>query len=322
MFTKKNLIYTVYKEKSFSKAAQNLYISQPSLSAMIKKVESKIGEPIFDRSTNPIQLTEIGKKYIECCEDISNIEEAFLNYLNDTHELKTGSLSLGSNHLFMANVLPKILAKFVDKYPYITLNLIDSHSHDLEKKLLDGDLDLIIDNKELNASIYEKFFLGTEFLLLAVPKKLEINHNLEKYRLTYTDIQNNKHIYDENVLSTPLSYFSNIPFVLMQEGNDTRIRANNIFFRQAVSPKVLFELNQLAAVYNIISIGTGISFISDTLIKQSPAMQTQLFFYKIDDPDTKRNVFFHSKKNRYMTKAMEEFINISREYSPLSNQIE
>ena len=60
-----NYVYEVYKERSFSKAAENLYISQPALSAMIKKVENKVGMPLFDRSTNPIQLTDCGKRYIK-----------------------------------------------------------------------------------------------------------------------------------------------------------------------------------------------------------------------------------------------------------------
>jgi len=58
MFKGKKYVYEVYREKSFSKAAQNLYISQPSLSARIKQIEEQIGEPLFDRSTNPLQLTK------------------------------------------------------------------------------------------------------------------------------------------------------------------------------------------------------------------------------------------------------------------------
>ena len=65
MFSGMNYVYEVYKEQSFSKAAENLYISQPALSSMIKKIETKIGMPLFDRSTSPIQLTECGKKYIK-----------------------------------------------------------------------------------------------------------------------------------------------------------------------------------------------------------------------------------------------------------------
>ena len=65
MFNSMNYVYEVYKERSFSKAAANLYISQPSLSATVKKVEERIGSPIFDRSVSPIQLTECGQHYIK-----------------------------------------------------------------------------------------------------------------------------------------------------------------------------------------------------------------------------------------------------------------
>ena len=61
MFQGMEYIYEVYKEKSFSKAAAALFISQPSLSANVKRVENRIGYPIFDRSTKPLQLTEVGK---------------------------------------------------------------------------------------------------------------------------------------------------------------------------------------------------------------------------------------------------------------------
>ena len=69
MFQGMEYVYEVYKEKSFSKAAANLFISQPSLSANVKRVENRIGYPIFDRSTKPLGLTECGKEYIRCVEE-------------------------------------------------------------------------------------------------------------------------------------------------------------------------------------------------------------------------------------------------------------
>ena len=63
-FSRKDLIYTIYQEKSISKAAQKLFISQPSLSVMVKKIEDSIGLPLFDRSCKPLRLTEAGKEYI------------------------------------------------------------------------------------------------------------------------------------------------------------------------------------------------------------------------------------------------------------------
>ena len=77
MFANMDYVYEVYKEGSFSKAAANLYISQPALSATVKKIEKKIGMPLFDRSTVPVQLTECGKKYMKTAEKIMDIEEDF-----------------------------------------------------------------------------------------------------------------------------------------------------------------------------------------------------------------------------------------------------
>ena len=75
MLNYKEYIYAIYQEKSFSKAAKKLYVSQPWLSATVKKVEQQLQIPLFDRSTNPISLTEAGRYYIEQIERIMAIEE-------------------------------------------------------------------------------------------------------------------------------------------------------------------------------------------------------------------------------------------------------
>ena len=102
MFRWKHYVYEVYKEKSFSKAAQNLYISQPSLSARIKKIEDTLGVPLFDRSTTPLRLTESGEVYIKAAEEIMQIEQQVENYINNLTTLKTGHLSVGASNLFAA----------------------------------------------------------------------------------------------------------------------------------------------------------------------------------------------------------------------------
>ena len=89
MFQGMEYVYEVYKEKSFSKAAANLFISQPSLSANVRRVESRIGYPVFDRSTKPLGLTECGEQYIRCVERIMNIrKKIFSDFINDWGGLK------------------------------------------------------------------------------------------------------------------------------------------------------------------------------------------------------------------------------------------
>lgn len=82
MFQSMRYIYEIYREKSFSRAAKNLYISQPTLSAAVKKAEAEIGFPLFDRSTSPISLTEYGRQYIRSAEIIMDAENSFTNYIH------------------------------------------------------------------------------------------------------------------------------------------------------------------------------------------------------------------------------------------------
>ena len=119
MFSGMNYVYEVYKEQSFSKAAENLYISQPALSSMIKKIETKIGMPLFDRSTIPIQLTECGKKYIKTAEKIMDLENEFAYYVGNLQELKTGRLSVGGTYLFSSFIFPPSIDKFRRAYPHV-----------------------------------------------------------------------------------------------------------------------------------------------------------------------------------------------------------
>lgn len=135
MFSNMNYVYEVYKEGSFSKAAEKLFISQPALSATVKKVEKKIGTPLFDRSRSPVRLTECGRKYIKIVEKIMEMEEEFAGYVSNLNELSTGSLSVGGTYLFAAYIFPGIFKKFQEMYPNVELRLIEGHTSQLEKKL-------------------------------------------------------------------------------------------------------------------------------------------------------------------------------------------
>ena len=119
MFTHMNYIYEVYQERSFSKAAQKLFISQSSLSLTIKRAEGKIGMPIFDRSTYPIQLTEFGTLYINAVEEIRNISRGLSDYIHDVNHLQKGQLSVGAGNFFATYLIAPAVSRFKKQYPNI-----------------------------------------------------------------------------------------------------------------------------------------------------------------------------------------------------------
>lgn len=175
MFVWKKYVYEVYKERSFTKAAQNLYISQPSLSARIKKIEEIVGEPLFDRSTTPLQLTEVGKVYIEAAEEITQIEQRVENYINDLAGLKTGNLAVGASTLFAAYVVPSLITQFNQKFPDVHIQLIEGNTAELEEMLGSNALDFVIDNYHYDSILYNKELYCEKIYYLQVPKHFAIN---------------------------------------------------------------------------------------------------------------------------------------------------
>lgn len=310
MFQGKEYIYEVYKEKSFSKAAQNLYISQPALSAAVKKIEKRLGCCIFDRSSNPVQLTEAGKEYIKSIEKIIDTENRFENYLSNLNQLKTGRLSIGANNVFASFILPEIISEFTNKYPSIKVNLVEASSAHLEDQLFSGALDFVIDNYPLNETIYEKHLFCHECLILTVPQKFSSNSFAQEYQLSLDDIRQGIHL-KPATKPVPLSLFAHDPFIFLRAGNDTRMRADKIFQENGIIPKIILELDQLATAYNISCYGMGITIISDTLAQRAN-YDSNMLYYKINSTYTARNVFFYNKQNKYITKAMEEFIKVAQ----------
>ena len=287
MFQGMEYIYEVYKEKSFSKAAAALFISQPSLSANVKRVENRIGYPIFDRSTKPLQLTEVGKHYIQAVEKVMDIENNLENYLLDLGNLKTGTLNVGGSNFFSSWILPPLIADFSQKFPLVQISLVEESTAKLSQFLQAGKLDLVID---------------------AVPQNYSINTRLQEYQIPIEEIRNGQ-FRSSHIPSVPLNKFENEPFIILRSDNDTGKRALTICQENHFSPSVVFRLDQQMTAYNIACLGMGITFIGDLLLSRVPT-NSELVFYKLPGQSSKRTVFFYWKKGRYISRAMEEFLKL------------
>lgn len=307
-FTKKELIYTIYREQSFSKAAQKLFIAQPSLSAMVKKIEEEIGMPLFDRTTKPIRLTEAGREYIAAVDKIRQIESNFENYLMAVNNLEAGTLGIGSNQLLSSLVLPRYISQFILKYPNIKLSLMDANSTTLENQIMAGNLDIVIDNHRLPEEQFERHLLAQEHLFLAVPAGFSENKKAKAYQLTYEDILAGRHM-DSHLSPVPLNLFSTVPFILMNRDNDARRHTDAIFHKVVFCPKVLLEMDRLTILYSYIEMGTAASVVSDTLIRNIRSNNNpDIFFYPLPTEYARREIYASYKRNKFCSKAMATFI--------------
>ena len=304
MFREMQYVYEVYRERSFSRAAQKLYISQPSLSLMIKKAEERVGSPLFDRSTMPIGLTEAGRQYIHAVQQIMEIENTFQQYISDAEACLSGTLALGGTTLFASYVLPPLISAFSDRFPRVQIRILEAHTAALERELREGELDFVMENYLFDPTVYDSIEYHAEHLLLAVPAAFPVNEAAAACRLTAQEIKEGK-----QAPGVSLELFKGEPFLLLKEGNDTRRRADKLCAKAGFHPSARLLLDQQLTAYNLACYGLGVAFVSDTLVQSVPPDE-RLCFYRIDSPHARRSVSLVYKKNRFITRPMQEFLKL------------
>ncbi len=308
MFTFKDYIYQINKEKSFTLAARKLYLSQPALSICVKKTEEKLGAEIFDRNSSPIKLTESGNAYIKAVEQIYAIEKDLQNKIVDLGKLNGGKLSVSSANVIFTCVLSKLIEKFTGLYPKVDINLTESFSADIKNKVAMGLIDLVIDY-DFDKGVFKSYPLKIEKVYLCANKNSETAKKYQKYALTREEILSGS-IDDKKAIN--VSQFSSEQFIIMKKKNDMHRRAMKIFAEHEVKPIVKLELDQLKTCYELSCQGLGVAFVSDTLIKN--ANNDNGVFFKISSPHAKRELCIAHKKGAYVSGSMKKFIEIATDY--------
>lgn len=313
MFRVFHYLNEICKEQNFSRAAKNLYLSQPSLSLTIKKFEQDIGIQIFDRSTTPLQLTEAGQVYMDGVRQILAIEKDLETYLDDYVELKTGTLILGAPNMFASYFLPVLISQFLKQFPMIDIQLVEADFSTLYDMTLNGEIDLLLESHPFDETLFKSYPIFREHVLLAVPCSDPINDSLMDYGLSMKDIRSDKHI-DPDWPCIPLQHFRNHRFLMMKKGYDMHTRAMRLFHHSGFEPRIFMSLRQLMTAYNMVNQQLGVSFVTDTTVKLSHTGDN-IIFYKLDDRENERYVNLTHKLNRYISRSMREFIQMMGELS-------
>jgi len=160
---------TLAEEGNFSKAAQTLNISQPSLSQYIKKIEQDVGMTLFERAGGDVCLTDAGRVYLEAGRKILDLEAQMRSHVLDLAENKRGTLVIGTSPFRSACMMPAIAAAFRSMYPGMHLVIEERETAALLDGLERGEFDfcLTLLPSDFSRFCYEK--ITEEELILAVP---------------------------------------------------------------------------------------------------------------------------------------------------------
>lgn len=312
MLNEMKYVYEVYCERSFTKAAKKLLISQPALSSKIKQAEQELGAAIFDRSMMPLGLTKEGEFYINEAKQILQIEQNVRTYFDDIKHLYAGSLSLGGSTFFCSYVLPNMITRFKSLYPNVSISILEGNLKELRGGLNSGDVDLIIETAVHEGDPeFDTFFYKNESILFAVPKSNSINRRLTEYQWNDRVDFSKPNPFPTDVPPVPLNEFRDASFIMLKEGNDLGGRGARLCEQAGFTPKTIMKTDQLQTAAHIAEQGLGVTFIRADLLRYDPHILDMLCIYALPGPIAQRKIFFATKKGKYLTSAMRTFLRMA-----------
>lgn len=296
-------VMAVAEEKSFSKAAKKLYISQPSLSQYIMRLEKQLGTKLFDRTTNTLTLTFAGEKYLESAKNIIDIDNRLRRELGDIADSKKGRLAIGFPFPTERYILPLLLPEFHKRFPGIEIVIKENSAAGLEELLLAGEIDIAISHLPVQNEEIVCEPISVERVFLVAPLGYDIRHITkfkEQNRLDFSCLKDEK-------------------FILLKPGQRMRLIADEIFKRAQFKPNILLEIENLDTAYSLAAAGMGFTLIPENTIRFLNTNQYKNCFLVDDVTFT---LAFALRRGEYLTKAAHEFIEITKQSIGSRNESE
>ena len=203
--TQLQYVLAVAEYKNFTLAAEKCFVTQPTLSMQIQKIEEELGVLIFDRSKKPIQLTEIGHKIVNQAKNIVNEADRIQDIVDQQKGFVGGEFRLGIIPTIMPTLLPMFLSNFIKKYPKVKLVIEELNTEDIIFKLNNGHLDAAIAATPLNEEKIKEVVLYFEPFVAYIP---EGHNHFTKNTIEISDINLDEllllkdgHCFRDNVLN-------------------------------------------------------------------------------------------------------------------------
>lgn len=273
--TKKELILikTIVEEKTISGAAKKLYIAQPSLSQSLKKIEESLGTSLFNRTPSGLTMTYAGECYYKTACQILKLYNDLESEVSDINNLKTGRIRLGiTNHLGTI-ILHKVLPVLLNKAPGLEIQITEEGSTILERELLEGRLDIVVDHApgyyENPCIDYNR--IKRDPFVIAMKKDDPVGQESEMrngYPFPVLDVEK-------------LEYHK---FVLLHKNQRIRQVSDKILENAGIrQPDIRLEIKSFGTAQLLVAQGLGVTFIPKQYIPIFNTEHMDIAYYSIDE---------------------------------------
>lgn len=304
---RKDLLYirTIAEEGGISQAARKLYVSQPSLSQTVHRIEEGLGVPLFIRTPRGLVLTHAGEEYYRMASQILKIYDTFEEELQNFQELKSGKVTVGvTTHRGMF-LLPEFLADFHLRYPGITVNVLEESTDRLEELLSCGTIDFAFmrapaGGNENRAMSYHGL-VRDSFLILLPPGHPASKKAVPEKNRPFP-VLDPVHLQDEHFLLPD-------PSMRLTETILTLLKKAGIS-----SPRIVYSSIYSETLVRLVAAGQGISILPRKL-SILPSLRTRPDYFSIPDQyGAYWEMCFVTLKNAYLSRAASAFADEFSQY--------
>jgi len=287
-------VLTLAHEGSFSKAADVLNITQPSLSQYIKKIECEIGLELFDRTYGDVRITDAGRVYIEAGKRILDIEHQMENSFIDLAIQKTGSLIIGAAPYRAASMMPTIARAFQSLHPGIYLEIREGTTAELAEGMEHGEYDLAITLLPIDRRLFDYINVVSEELVLAVPFAHSMFSSIAVPERKYPAIE-------PKVLDGQ-------KMVMLTDAQFMQKQLANLALDYKIDLGVAAIVKSLEAQIEMVKAGVGVALMPSGI--ERFCKPGEVTFYSFVPELPKREVVVMWRKDKKLSKTAEELKNV------------
>lgn len=288
-------VLTVLKEGSFTNAAKKLYVSQPSLSQIIKTAECNLGAPIFDRSTDPITLTPAGQLYVEAARQVTTISTNLRKQVEELSKEEFGTIRLGISVQRGMELLPELYPRFKKRFPHVGLELHEQGSATMEKSVLEGEVGIA--------------------LLTTFPRHEELVYDLIQEEKLVLIVNRECELAKRIAPGTPIDILEarDETFISSQSGHSVRTIQDSLFITRDMKPKIDLVTISIEVGKHVVAASPVVMACPDSYVETDNSPDSAYFSYPILGVENPRHFYACYRKDMYLTKYMKGFLEILHE---------
>ena len=273
---------TIAEEGNISSAARKLFISQPSLSQYLKRLETNLGVELFDHTRSPLKLTYAGERYLAYVRELFNLDERMEQKFSDITQKRRGKIRLGIAYWRGSNILPQVLPEFLQLWPNIDIDIKEECGNLVVKDLAAEKLDFAVMNitSTMDLSNLVCCELFPERILFAVKKDTELSSQLKSSARTVSSIR-------YPVINPEL--LRDCSFILPKTGMNFHITTTQFLNKYQIKPKTLLNLENTSTALHLYR-----KALVSVLYRKAVLLRD--IFLKIPEPV---NAVFHLVKPRF-----------------------